>query len=371
VPERAFSLPPSLSSVIVTGATRCASQDMLVFAVRAHAHVRGVANRFTVKRRLQGGRQLQYSTKNLRYVTSSLKLEENRRSTLDQCSDSKNSALWSTVFAFERSTKEAQSFVPLENGPVLIRKGDAIEFECEYNTKSEKRTVREGSRHTDEMCNVYLQYRPWNDEENEKERLFRERQEILVNTRKIRISNDKVADKQQSALFGNLVLDEAWTREANEQLVTSGKANSVQVVGVSVGTKVVWVFHRGTRIWESDTFTNNNALSSANPNNKVPIGEDVIVALDPVTGKRLHAIGKGIFYMPHSVTEDPLGNGLWVTDVGLHQVLLLNSDNGQITRSFGERMVPGDDGVNLFCKPTHVLIPHLYISAMVTVMQGY
>lgn len=58
--------------------------------------------------------------------------------------------------------------------------------------------------------------------------------------------------------------------------------------------------------------------------------------------------------MPHSVTEDPLGNGIWVTDVGLHQVLLLNSDTGKIVRSFGERMVPGADGTNHFCKPTHV-----------------
>ena len=62
------------------------------------------------------------------------------------------------------------------------------------------------------------------------------------------------------------------------------------------------------------------------------IKEDTILTVDAEKGKVKSSFGSGIFYMPHGLKIDKDEN-IWVTDVGLHQVLKFN--RGQTKPSLG------------------------------------
>jgi hypothetical protein len=75
--------------------------------------------------------------------------------------------------------------------------------------------------------------------------------------------------------------------------------------------------------------------------------------VDAGSGELLSSFGAGLFSMPHGLTTDAWGN-LWVTDVGLHQVLKF-SPSGELLLTLGEAFEPGSDERH-FCKPTHVAV---------------
>ena len=91
-----------------------------------------------------------------------------------------------------------------------------------------------------------------------------------------------------------------------------------QVGGVAVSPVDgrIYVFHRGPRVWNSRSFDISNNFNRAIG----PIPMDTVLVMDQNTGKVLAAWGKNLFYMPHGITVDGVGN-VWVTDVGLHQVI--------------------------------------------------
>lgn len=114
----------------------------------------------------------------------------------------------------------------------------------------------------------------------------------------------------------------------------------------------VVVFHRGSRIWNSQTFDRNNVFSD--PHHK-PIVENTVVVFTSNSGKVIQEWGSNIFYLPHGLTMD-LSGCFWITDVALHQVMKFcgfNSSSPVIT--LGEALVPGNDETH-FCKPTDVAI---------------
>lgn len=73
---------------------------------------------------------------------------------------------------------------------------------------------------------------------------------------------------------------------------------------------------------------------------------------DADSGRQLAAWGADRFSMPHGLDVDQHGN-VWVTDVGLHQVLKFSHD-GDLLRTFGVAGEPGDDGDH-FNLPTDVV----------------
>jgi peptidylamidoglycolate lyase len=75
--------------------------------------------------------------------------------------------------------------------------------------------------------------------------------------------------------------------------------------------------------------------------------------LDPNTGRILKEWGKNIFIMPHGLTIDK-GDNIWVTDVGLQQVLKFNR-NGDLLMRIGTAKVAGNDSTH-FDQPTDVAI---------------
>ncbi|KAL3866558.1 hypothetical protein ACJMK2_043847 [Sinanodonta woodiana] len=124
-----------------------------------------------------------------------------------------------------------------------------------------------------------------------------------------------------------------------------------QVGGLAVDKNSdLYVFHRAGRIWDYGTF-NGNTL--AHPE-QGPIDVDVINKWDSRTGNVLDHFGKGKFYMPHGITVDKDGN-VWVTDVGLHQVMKFPKGSHDANIVLGEALVPGSDDRH-FCKPTDVAV---------------
>ena len=144
----------------------------------------------------------------------------------------------------------------------------------------------------------------------------------------------------------------------------------------------IGIFHRGERIWDSSTFGKDNKFNT----NKGPIRQSTILLLDK-TGNKLIEWGRSMFYLPHGLTIDSLGN-YWITDVAMHQVFkfdgediqkhkqLLNSERFNqkaiSTETFdinnlfgnsilkpslilGEAFQPGNDNKR-FCKPTAVAV---------------
>lgn len=54
-----------------------------------------------------------------------------------------------------------------------------------------------------------------------------------------------------------------------------------------------------------------------------PIQGNTIITLDTKDGSIIDERGRGLFYMPHGMTIDRMGN-TWLTDVALHQVFKVN-----------------------------------------------
>ena len=102
------------------------------------------------------------------------------------------------------------------------------------------------------------------------------------------------------------------------------------------------VFHRASKVWPLLL-----------PFSKDLIPDATILELDPGTGKVLKEWGRGIFIMPHGLTVDKADN-IWITDVGLQQVLKFDRD-GVLLMRVGVAKVAGNDSTH-FDEPTDVAI---------------
>lgn len=124
-----------------------------------------------------------------------------------------------------------------------------------------------------------------------------------------------------------------------------------QVGGVAVDTDDnLVVFHRAGRRWDASSFGPGNKLNPA----LGPIASDVIMTIKRDTGEVLNQWGAGMFYMPHGLSIDDEGN-VWVTDVGLHQVMKFPKGSTNASLVLGTAMEPNNDDKH-FCKPTDVVV---------------
>lgn len=133
--------------------------------------------------------------------------------------------------------------------------------------------------------------------------------------------------------------------------IKSRYLGSVSAVSFDNKGNVV-VFHRGDHVWDGSTFDFRNVYL---PRNKGPIAENTIIAFNRKTGQIAYEWGSGMFYMPHGLTIDADDN-VWVTDVGLHQVMKFSPTNRtQPEMTLGTAFQPGNS-LTKFCKPTAVAI---------------
>jgi len=133
------------------------------------------------------------------------------------------------------------------------------------------------------------------------------------------------------------------------------------------------VFHRGPVVWNGKSFDAKNKLVARK---EKPIQVDTIMTLDANKGKVISSFGKDLFYMPHGLDIDGEGN-IWVTDVGLHQVMKFPAGATKPSLVLGEKFEPGS-GPGQFCKPTAtqvsstgiVFIADGYCNSRVSVFDG-
>ena len=100
------------------------------------------------------------------------------------------------------------------------------------------------------------------------------------------------------------------------------------------------VFHRGSR-------------SRQVPMPKEKIIEDTFIEIDKVSGEIIKSWGSDLFIMPHGLEIDKEDN-IWVTDVGLHQVIKFDS-NGNELMVLGVENTPGKDSLH-FNLPTDLAV---------------
>ncbi len=147
------------------------------------------------------------------------------------------------------------------------------------------------------------------------------------------------------AIFSFLLTTAAFADSRHVVVADWPKLPDGHVIGLCAGVGVdaqnrVFVFHRSGRKW-------------SNPFPKEPISQPTVSVLDGATGKLLSTWGENRFIMPHGLTVDHEGN-LWLTDVGLHQVLKCTPE-GKVLLTLGEAGVSGADHAH-FNLPTDVAV---------------
>ena len=110
-------------------------------------------------------------------------------------------------------------------------------------------------------------------------------------------------------------------------------------IGVDSGGNLM-VFCRGRRDWP---------LLLPMPRERMKT--NTIVLLNSADGKMLSSWGANLFIMPHGLKVDS-ANNIWITDVGLHQVMKFSHDGRRIL-TLGIAGEPGNDSLH-FNRPTDV-----------------
>ncbi len=123
------------------------------------------------------------------------------------------------------------------------------------------------------------------------------------------------------------------------QLPPGFSLSAVSAVGVD-SQQNIFIFQRTGREW-TEHFP--DSLISSN----------TIFLLDRQTGKILNSWGSNLFIMPHGLSVDK-ENNVWVTDVGLHQILKF-SHEGKLLLKLGVAKIPGNDSEH-FNLPTDVAV---------------
>jgi len=128
----------------------------------------------------------------------------------------------------------------------------------------------------------------------------------------------------------------------------------------------VHVFHRGKRVWEEDTFDDNNKYTHQDEG---PIKGPAIEVLSEHDGRVLRRLGANQFYFPHGLTMDADSN-YWLTDVALHQVIKYDQENDKVLLTMGKAFEPATDNKDQerFCKPTDVAVAS---NGLVFIADGY
>ncbi|XP_013133315.1 PREDICTED: peptidyl-alpha-hydroxyglycine alpha-amidating lyase 1-like [Papilio polytes] len=152
---------------------------------------------------------------------------------------------------------------------------------------------------------------------------------------------------QFAAAIEKLEHEPKWVENWPDASITMG-----QVSGVALDNSgLLLVFHRGPNIWGASTFSDRNVYNGIG---EKPIPEPTILVIND-TGELVDKWGKNLFYMPHGITVDAVGN-VWLTDVALHQVFKFTPDQrDKPAMVLGEKFVPGDDESH-FCKPSAVAV---------------
>lgn len=289
-----------------------------------------------------------------------------------------------------------QAFYPVEN-KVVIQRDDYLVGRCTYNSTGRNRTTYIGASHKDEMCNFYIMYYADRNTRlqyhscagNNNPRLIQKLpaysyQQLppnpllemaahgpsghmgdpeghspspIVTAAPVTMAPTpaptqaptKPTTRKPDTVTHLMDFESDFGRSSSGGSPTPGSEVVIgQVGGVATDKQGnVYVFHRGERVWNGLSFDQYHVFQQKNR----PIKANCIVVYNSA-GQVIRQFGKDMFFMPHGISVDDKLN-VWVTDVGLHQVMRFPPNSDQTDLVLGQRFQPGK-GDNLFCKPTDV-----------------
>lgn len=289
-----------------------------------------------------------------------------------------------------------QAFYPVEN-KVVIQRDDYLVGRCTYNSTGRNRTTYIGASHNDEMCNFYIMYYADRNTRlqyhscagNNNPRLIQKLpaysyQQLppnpllemaahgpsghmgdpeghspspIVTAAPVTMAPTpaptqaptKPTTRKPETVTHLMDFESDFGGSSSGGSPTPGSEVVIgQVGGVATDKQGnVYVFHRGERVWNGLSFDQYHVFQQKNR----PIKANCIVVYNSA-GQVIRQFGKDMFFMPHGISVDDKLN-VWVTDVGLHQVMRFPPNSDQADLVLGQRFQPGM-GDNLFCKPTDV-----------------
>lgn len=252
-----------------------------------------------------------------------------------------------------RDPQLAQLFERL-NETIVIRPGDKLRVTCVFDTTSREKSTPAGWGHGDEMCNLYLMvhaeepsYMACSGQDDGNSRLWLQHSPDN--------GHPEANHPDPSRLAVYLVPPPppggrgASGVEGHPAARWSTAIGQVGGLAAEEDGRHVWVFHRGSRTWTGESFSTGHRVLYDEP-----IAENTIVRVCTTTGRIVKAFGAGEHYMPHGLSLGPDGS-VWITDVGLHQVIRYDQDTGERIAAYGVEKEPGRDGEG-FCMPTQVAV---------------
>ncbi|VDN01888.1 unnamed protein product [Thelazia callipaeda] len=267
----------------------------------------------------------------------------------------KHSDEW--IMIGKRNPQWPQLFEPIKANLTIVN-DDLIAATCVYDSSSQKSVVQMGSTGSDEMCNFYMMFY-WNsslpDPLPDEANCYMQYKQQLVS--------------KEYPVEGISLLPShpEWELKAHQSSKPFGISEGIKtrsINGIKLGqvsglcfdsSGNLIIFHRGSRVWDSNSFNTENVLRD-----KTPIMEDAILVTysnkPNATFLLRHKYGSGNFYIPHSIAVDA-ENNYYTTDVGSHQVIKWAVSEGVLTKvlELGEKFIPGEDK-NRFCKPAGVAV---------------
>uniref|UniRef100_A0A914C064 peptidylamidoglycolate lyase n=1 Tax=Acrobeloides nanus TaxID=290746 RepID=A0A914C064_9BILA len=162
--------------------------------------------------------------------------------------------------------------------------------------------------------------------------------------------DDDDSDDNQKEQEAEVAIEEERANLNSEVQILPVSKPLGQVGGLALtpANKLV-AFHRADRVWDEFSFDKNFKFNST----LGAIKNSTFYVIDPKTGAVESEHGSETYLMPHGLTADKKGN-FWVTDVGRHQVMKLDSNFKPILE-LGEKGVPGSDEKH-FCQPSDVAV---------------
>eukprot|EP00118_Oscarella_pearsei_P017567 m.175019 g.175019 ORF g.175019 m.175019 type:complete len:879 (+) comp39120_c0_seq4:228-2864(+) len=225
-------------------------------------------------------------------------------------------------------------------------------------TQKQNVTTLHGSQHSDGDINAHATEQDLNTSPPPTEitwnQLHQKGEDDLMNDSGALKDFLKGTEKTPSPLSSHLVMQDWPKGDRGPGYVNVPGGRSLgQVGGVSVSNSgQVFVFHRGPRQWGLDSFDFDNNFQQRSDG---PIAEPTVAVLDSASGEVIEEWGENLFYLPHGITVDRVGN-IWLTDVATHQVFKFKPDYlAGPSLTLGEKFVVGSDEKH-FCKPAEVAV---------------
>jgi len=233
------------------------------------------------------------------------------------------------VRLMERDPQLPQEFAALSSSEEFtIQSGDVLRVTCKFNTMNETAPVVAGFGASHEMCNMYIM-------------VFSDEPQYLscLGSNSTRIGTFTIEAGDAATPVTDLTAVRAY--EVKKSWPAMGGVGGVQATNDG---SYVWMFHRGSNVWENGEDPSKTMKT---------IAAKTVVRVDLYTGKVDKSFGANAFVMPHGLRIAPDGS-MWLTDTALHQVFHYTAD-GELIRAFGSRGVKAN-GARGFCAPADVLI---------------